>query len=388
MNFIEYRIINDESFLCTYRTNNKNIIISSEEAEDKFKLLKRSNFKCNTFNDENDTIIRFYGTGIDDFYNMNFRRKNIKRKVNRRNIFISGTLCVSLLVTCYIGHRLIKDIKKDILDNLNDTKNFEYELIIEEPNISSNITIDENIDTIEDIPETKEFIETIDVQEETYANDIINNIPDNYFYFEYEDRSGTDKAKNCRDSYYDCINKYSNMYGVPTNLMVAIATQENGVHDTKISKGGGFGLFQIQAKGTWNWLGKEITVYNFETLKNETVTVCLNSSNCIDMNMLSNLEYNTKVACMLMAYNLKLCNYDIIQALQVYNSGTGVISLNKKYGEDWVNHRGNLPGDPKYLEHVLSYIEPTDNILNFYDKYNNSYSVGVNNICNSMNLHR
>lgn len=381
MSFIEYRIINNNYFLCTYRTNDRNIVIPDKVAEEKFKLLKRSNFKCNTFNDGNDLIIRFFGSGIEDFYSINFRNKRIKRKVSRVNRFVSYALCVSILASSYAGYSFWKNSKNDFDDDSEDINKESNELVIEKPKDFDKISTDEN----------NKFID-YENELENEKNDEAQLIqitisPDYYFDYEYEDRSSSDKANKTRELYYDVIDKYSKMFGLPTNLMVAVATQECGVHNAKISDGGGFGLFQIQAKGKWNWLGKELSAYNFEKGKMENITVCLNSNNCIDINMLADLEYNTKIACMIMAYNLKLCNYDIIQTLQVYNSGTGVINLNKKYGEDWINHRDNLPGDPKYLEHVLSYLDPNDNILEFYDKDNNLYTVGINNVNKELSLY-
>lgn len=375
MSFIEYKIINDKYFLCTYRTNDRNIIISEHTAEEKFKVLKRSNFKCNTFYDGDNLVIRFYGFGIDDFYNRNFRRKNIKRKVSRVNKFVSYALCVSVIAGSYAGYNFWKTNKNEVDDINSESVDFDYNFVIDVPTVSDEILI-ENNNTFVDY---EKEVEDLYFEEEQLLPEITIE-PDSYFDFKYDDRSGSEKTKKTKELYYDVIDKYSKMYGLPTNLMVAVATQESGVHNTSISSGGGFGLFQIQAKGNWNWLGKEVSAYNFNEEKMEKIKVCLDNNNCIDINMLANLEYNTKVACMIMSYNLKLCNYDIIQAIQIYNSGTGVINLEKKYGEDWINHRENLPGDTKYLEHVLSYIDPNDNILEFYDNSNNSHTVCVNNI--------
>ncbi len=121
----------------------------------------------------------------------------------------------------------------------------------------------------------------------------------------------------------------------------------------------------------------------------ETIVVCQREDGTIDVNMLADLEYNTKVACMITAYDLAYCDYDIIAALQTYNSGTNVMSLKKEYGEDWVNHRENLPGDQEYIEHVLSYIPEDNSLLQYKDPSGKEYVVDVNNVyVNSLNKTR
>jgi len=162
--------------------------------------------------------------------------------------------------------------------------------------------------------------------------------------------------------------------------MVAVGTQENGVHEKAVSKGGGLGLFQIQVENGWNWVGKELTAYNYELGKYETVTVCQRQDGKIDVNMLSDLEYNTKIACMIMGSNVKMCNNDMIAALQCNNSGTKVLSLKKEYGDEWIEHRESLPGDPMYLEHVLSYIKEDDGLLEYKTVDGDIHVLGINNV--------
>jgi len=374
MDYVEYKITKNDELICKYVFEDRIIPLSKEESKKLYYLLKRNNIKPEPIASNEGSIIRCYGIRkyVDEVFMPNRQRK---RKVERKNLIKkqviqigSGVLALTLFITslgCYVKINKNKKIEELPIKNITIQSNPEFqdnhiltynqaEIKIEEP-------------TPIEILNNETFIEK-------YA--------DYTFDFEFDDRSQDEKAINTKNLYHDTIKKYSDMYGVPVNLMIAIATQERGVHSQTVDKGGGFGLFQIQAEGSWNWLNKKVSAYNFETKQNETLTVCLDQNGKINKNMLGNLEYNTKIACMLMASNLKMCNNDIITALQTYNSGTQVLKLKEKYGEDWVNHRDNLPGDPLYIEHVLSYINTEDNFLEYKDK-NNNYVVEINNLYNS-----
>ena len=62
-------------------------------------------------------------------------------------------------------------------------------------------------------------------------------------------------------------------YGIAPYLALALCTQEKGEHSTNVDIGGAVGLFQIQVEGPWNWCGKELTAFNYETNSYETVTI-------------------------------------------------------------------------------------------------------------------
>ena len=98
-----------------------------------------------------------------------------------------------------------------------------------------------------------------------------------------------------------------------------------------------------------------------------------------DKNMLLDLEYNIKVASMIMAYDLAYCDYDIIAALQTYNSGTKVSVLKDEYGNNWTEYRDSLAGDKEYIEHVLSFLPKEDRVLEYKDANGKEYSLQINN---------
>ena len=193
--------------------------------------------------------------------------------------------------------------------------------------------------------------------------------PDTTFVsLDYQDRSGTEKAQITRAYYTDAIKKYADMYGVDYELMLAIATQERGVHSETRDSGGAIGLFQIE--NIWN--NEELTAYNYETKEYETITV--------DENRLSDVFYNIKVGCMVFQTALRYMDYNIPAAIQCYNMGCGNMEkiltacsfdtgktmeeiLSDPTNLDWLKYRHVVDqGDKNYVENVSSYLNPNTEI--------------------------
>ena len=371
MDYIDFQII-ENKIVCTPVYNGKKLSLSIEEAKLIFKILVKNNYNYRELLVNDVRTLRYYGVSQKLIEQIRKNRFRTKRKVNRKNKYTGITLALSgslVLILTLNSLGLFSNNKETIFNNDKET------FTIENDNKSS-------YNTAENDNKSSYDIEDVEIEEEVI-------VPDSTFYFEYEDRSNNDKAILARELYTDVITRNANIYGLPSNLMLAVGTQERGTHSTEISPDGGFGLFQIQVDGGWNWLGKTVTAYNFETQQMESIVVCQNEDGTIDVNMLADLEYNTKVACMIMSYDLSYCDYDLIAALQTYNSGTGVMSLKKEYGEDWVNHRENLPGDPEYIEHVLSYIPEGDSLLQYKDPSGRGYVIDVNNVYdNTLNKSR
>lgn len=369
MDCIDFQLVDGE-IVCTSSYDGKRINLSSANTRKFFRILSENNYKYKELIVCGKKTVRYYGISQKSIESVINNRRNVNnKKVTRVNKYAGVTVAISGMLSLILilnslglygskkdsrnGKTLTNTTISNYLDELKYSMNFETDL--------------DKYTSLE--KKVKE----------------INSV----FEFEYEDRSNSDKAILARELYTDVVTKNSNTYGLPSNLMLAIGIQERGTHSTEVSPGGGFGLFQIQVENGWNWLGKSVTAYNFELGQMETIVVCQREDGTIDVNMLADLEYNTKVACMIMASDLVYCDYDIIAALQTYNSGTGVMSLRKEYGEDWVNHRENLPGDSQYLEHVLSYILEDDSLLQYKDLNGKEYIVDINNVyTNSFNKTR
>ena len=190
---------------------------------------------------------------------------------------------------------------------------------------------------------------------------------------EADNLTDTEKYYVANAYYSDAIEKYANMYGVDPKLALAIGTHERGLHSSAVDEGGAIGLFQIQVRGSWNWDGKTITAYNFDTNEYETVT--------ITEEKVSDVFENIKVGCMMLQNLLTKYNYNIALAVTAYNYGDNYLEkVLQKCSEctgftieqlcdlnnlEWLSYRDIISsGDPLYLENVCKYI-PNETVLKF-----------------------
>ncbi len=199
-----------------------------------------------------------------------------------------------------------------------------------------------------------------------------------------------EKFNITKNNYGNIISKYSHIYGLDENIMLAIATQESGKH-TEIENNGGIGLFQIDTK---TWINKEITAYNFETQTYET--------EFITEEKLKNLDFNIKFACMFFQNNLYYSNNNIPVSIQMFNYGMGNMNTifdymakeqncsiidfyNNPMNLSWLNYTNIINGgdkergDDEYLKHVLAYIDKNE-ILSFKDSDGNAITMPVSYI--------
>ncbi len=219
----------------------------------------------------------------------------------------------------------------------------------------------------------------------------VNEFDDNKLTYnlEFESRIETDKYKIAKAYYYDFIKKISPEYGIDPQIILAIATQESGMHD-KNENGPAMGLMQIEL-GVWD--NQSITAFNYSKNQYETYN--------ITKEKLKDLEFNVRVGCMIFQDCLKKSNNNLLVAIQMYNFGYGNIStvlknyystnninMNeaiKNLNDDWINSRSVInEGDKLYLEHVLSYIEDLDNIqcINHNNNKTIHYGIDKDNVRN------
>lgn len=179
----------------------------------------------------------------------------------------------------------------------------------------------------------------------------------------YSDESDEKKAYIAKSYYGETITKYAKQYGVDPIVMIAIATQERGIHSDQKDIGGATGLMQIQ---NGSWVGKPLTAFNYNTNQKETIIV--------NEDDLSNVYYNIKVGCMIFQNNMREMKNNVIAAIQCYNMGypnmekiletysnkTGksmdeiLLDIND-YG--WLDCRSAVEvGDTEYVENVVRWI--------------------------------
>lgn len=346
MNYIEFRITKDDKLVSMYNYNNKVTYFSLKDTKSIYKLLKNSGIPPRVYNDKGDKILRYYS--INRYIKAFYKSKNKRKKQFYLPIAASA---LSLITVLY----------------LNSVKTSSYN--------------EEESQSLAVSDFTKEAEEPIyDYEDNTvYIPEDLEPIIEKTYELDFGSNKESERVINVKENYYDLIEKYSNMYGLPVELMLALTANESSGHYDAISNAGAYGLFQVKAEGSWNWLNKELTVYNFDLGDYETVIICKKDDGSIDSSMLFNPEYNIKIGCMIFSYNLKLCNYDLICALQMYNYGTKPLYLKNEYGDDWIYFRDEYLNSSPYIEDVFSFAEIEDNILSFTDEENNIHNIKINN---------
>lgn len=293
---------------------------------------------------------------IENFYENESLKKVKSKKVVRKNKYTKRKLIATGLAAIVIGTIAIPNLKKLLNGSIDVTSSNSVSYTEEDYNLLKKMILSTN---------ENEVVNTNnEIEQSVPMNTSVNHIVINY-----EDRSNTNKANNTRNNYGSIIDKYAKMYGLDSKLVTAIATQERGEHSATMDKGGATGLMQIQNSV---WVGQVITAYNFNTKSKETFKVT-NS-------MLSDLNTNIKLGCMVLQNALKNMNYNIPAAIQCYNMGYGNMqkilnSYSKITGKDknsilndtedtgWLDYRNLIKvGDQKYLEHVLSWYGSDCNI--------------------------
>lgn len=244
---------------------------------------------------------------------------------------------------------------------VNNKNHESYESYVE-PSYST-IYVDSNPASLDNDINKKIDSGTINVDKKDYEEAQNNNVlkVGVISNLQIEDETESEKANKTKELYYDIIEKYANMYGVLPSVILAIATQERGVHSDTIDQGGAIGLMQVQASV---WDGKDLEVYNYDTNSKEKIHITLDN--------LRDVSFNIKVGCAIFQNYLKKMKDNYPLAIQSYNMGPSSVnkilnayclSCGKTYDEvinsddlGWLSFRNSsYPGDSFYLEHVLRY---------------------------------
>lgn len=370
MRKIELTINNNGYIMCTIENNNKISYISYFEILDyikKISLLQKdltiinNNIEFRTNN--NIVVIKNYRNNKDIELNeiierlikekINKRKEYLRKKKINRNRRIACTVILGAITlsTLFSNFSNVKssEIKNDITHN---NYNIEINYSRDSKDAVKNVTY------IQDEEKETEFIEENDK---------------NIIEVAFDSRIETEKFQVTKAYYKDIINNIALEYGIDPQIMLAIATQESGIHDIN-RIGPAIGLMQIE-KSVWN--NQSLTAYNYSKNQEETIF--------ITEEKLKDLEFNIRTACMIFQQCLKNSNYNLTVAIQMYNYGYGNIINTFKmcYGNNvnfdetsksndnlWLDYRENISeGDKEYLEHILSYIE---NIEDIYNKNNDN----------------
>lgn len=322
---------------------------------------------------EYEQALRKKGTGpikksLSKYYEEEKQKTFKPKKVKRHNKHTGRKIIAGALVLTILGGV----IGKEISDKTKKTEDLPQETTItQETQIPS--------ETIYEPGKQEGVIGSVDLLKDVHFTDIkINNNDTNSIdvYIDFEDTSDTSKAKKTRAYYGSLIEKYSKMYGLNPEIVIAIATQERGIHSDKKDSGGATGLMQLQNSV---WVGETITAYNYETNKREKLV--------INEYMLSDIFYNVKIGCMYFQNCMDYMDGNILAAIQCYNMGYGSMkTILRQYSKDtgksvdeilndvkdcgWLEYRSmriggkQIAGDPNYLENVLRWLGPNIEVNN------------------------
>lgn len=303
----------------------------------------------------------------------NLRNKRIK-KVKRNSRIGTAILTAGLVITLISGVNAIT--KKD--NDIKEEPAVTYEQVQEAPQetyhyVFLNNEQEEEPEALNLVNDNSKKTSSNQTKEETTEENV------KQIKMSFASRIDTDKANTTRSNYQSIITSYANTYGIDPQIMLAIATQERGIHSNQMDEGGGIGLMQVQYSV---WVNQDITAYNFDTQNYETLH--------IDENNIGDLDTNIKIACMIYQGNLISMNYNIPASLQAYNWGfkqaKDIISnygteVNQTFKElinnyedtSWLNRfetNGNI-----YSNLVLSYLDTSKDITNLkYNKDTNEVS--------------
>ncbi len=318
--------------------NRVDIIISLYEIK-RDKMLKKNTNKNATTKKFNDKDIEKLAT--------NKKKKLTGKKVNRKKskVIVPQKVAIAVVMGAIIGVGGVK------LSNNNENKRREptdinYEEVKNSDDVDV-ITYDDG-----DIYDYKEEVE--------------NDTNSNYLEFDYYSDSDKKISNNDIENtlrYKDIFDKYGHEFGIDSNLLIALATNESsGIHDIDYDEPD-IGIMQIE----WSvWLNKKVKAYNYE--KNEFDSLIITND------VIESLEGNIKAGTMILQENInktvrygyddKLINAsDILPySLQRYNMGVGNMQKLLRMGGNWKDNRNEITaGDSKYFEHVLAYLKLLDN---------------------------
>lgn len=318
--------------------NRVDIIISLYEIR-RDKMLKKNTNKKDTTKKFNDKDIEKLAT--------NKKKKLTGKKVNRKKskVIVPQKVAIAVVMGAIIGVGGVK------LSNNNENKRRE----------PTDISYDE-VKNSDDV----DVITYDDGDIYDYKEEVENDTNSNYLEFDYYSDSDKKISNNDIENtlrYKDIFDKYGHEFGIDSNLLIALATNESsGIHDIDYDEPD-IGIMQIE----WSvWLNKKVKAYNYE--KNEFDSLIITND------VIESLEGNIKAGTMILQENInktvrygyddKLINAsDILPySLQRYNMGVGNMQKLLRMGGDWKDNRNEITaGDSKYFEHVLAYLKLLDN---------------------------
>lgn len=391
-------------------SNEKTIISNIKEAKTDVKF----NYQDNTIVIKNYDILKGYPlfNELKEKINRIYRLEKLNNgRLDRLKVTSSvSILTVAAVASFAMISEAVKGIDLSKITKVTNSSLSEYDededtffknenpfFIIKEGEKVANKITSSDIEIIkEKIAPPKKSKEDFDSKKSNKSIEIQNNLlkTESTDYkpikLSYEDRTANKKFLNCKKKYGDVITKWANIYGLDPNLMIAVATQEGGIHNPDDLTGGAVGLMKIEYNV---WKDKDISCYNYKTNSVDKLT--------LTDDVMSNLNTNVQAGCMIMRQQLDYMKNNPMAALQSYNFGYGnMMTILEEYAKDnyltvdevlwdfneleWLEYRHLITdnktsyGDKNYIENVMSYFD--SDTLNYYTNDNNLVSIEIGHV--------
>ena len=195
-------------------------------------------------------------------------KERLAQRVKRKNKYKNAKVLAFGLAILILGSSVLMAVSSKATNNTGGGGNSGYSQTTAIPNYD--ITINIGKPTGGSGSQLYGPEDSFDVSDGIKDDQVVGDVEQDdveYIFIDYYDRSVNDKAQKTRELYGNIIEKYANMYGLDPSLVLALATQERGVHSSVMDRGGATGLMQIQNS---IWVGKSVTAYNFEKGCKET----------------------------------------------------------------------------------------------------------------------
>jgi hypothetical protein len=380
-----YFFFNDfGDFTCHIEKDNNDIELYGGDAIKKLITIDKRKYNNVKLNNQHvklsntESIVTIYD--LEDFVDLGYERylnnsiKYIKKAASKKhknnNKNVSNLKLVSKRIAISTALLLVLASSKDAL-NKNKIEEKEIEISLEK--IDSDEYMSSNdISTVVD----EDLSDMIDELEEYNYEDDINNQQIDEVYLNYEDLTNTDTYENAYEKFYEIVDTYATKWGISSNVIMAILTQESAGLQTN--------LMQIQFS---SWKDQVLTEYDFVNNKYQSIVLSENPEKYVGKNItvisskdLENKVTNISVACVILRYCLERMDYNTVAAIQAYNLGvnnmnTVLKETSKQTGisiEDILSDPTNVDfldytsivgcGDPEYLNNVSRYLIDSDDI--------------------------
>lgn len=396
---------------------NKALDIFERKGKSKYTKLKYTDDSIVLINPKSKVTIKnldkIHSYGYIDYLKRNFKfiinsmEENQKEKhpyelirQNKRKIIgsASALAIIALAITLALGS--LKKTNSPEIDNpVTDEFELDEDNIIEDQIFSITDIInstyeDENQKLINELEEedNKDLIDELTADEnQELADENTESYYESYTLNLY--KSNTPDLQKAEDAkiFMDTIEKYSAKWGISSNLILAMLTQETGGYKPN--------LMQIEFD---EWDDYPMTHYDFINHRYQTVVLTDNPENynkkgytIISRDDLYNKITNISVACVILRTSVEFMNGNIGAGIQCYNFGPGAMKdvlsacskdtgvsvndiLSDQTSSTFMNYTDVMPptyGDHEYLYNVSKYLDDNNIEYKTYDKNSDSTKI-------------